>query len=416
MESDNLIVLDTNFLLDIIQNPTDIGKKYIESLCSVKDNIYIPYLVAVEFNFRKSGIKKEKHYNITKYRDSIKGNLKTLEESISDHESININTNTEEFSSELLDEAEKFEKRILGILDNKIATYITQEENTIYEKLISIVENNIGEKYSQEWIDDVESEGEDRYKNNIPPGFDDEVKDDTEESSRRYDNLCYQRKFGDLIIWKDILNYSKSSSRKGTKVIYVTNDGQSKKKSDLLYKVKDLTVGPHISLMNELQIEAQKELYIVPNLRFIQLVTELSDSQMEEIKHRSELQNRNKQLHLSIYKTYENEKNEMFSQINNHLTALRMGYKRRENLKRLLEQLELEIQEKTYLNMGDSENNYVDKNYSYRLSNIKNEIYELNKEIDRLNQINSMRENNGNRLLEVYNEKNKYDNHKSDDY
>lgn len=287
-ESENLIIFDTNFLLDILQSPTDIGKKYIDSLKRVQDNIYIPYLVALEFNFRKSGIKKEKHYNITKYRDVVEGNLKTLKESISDHQSINIKKNTEDFSSDLLEEVEKFQEHILKKLDKKIATYITEEENTIYKELINIVENNIGEKYTQEWIAEVESEGENRYKDKIPPGFDDEEKEDTEEDSRRYSNLCYQRKYGDLIIWKDIINYSKNSSKKGVKVIYVTNDGQSSKKSDLLYKVKKLIVGPHIFLMNELQMEANKELYILSNLRFVQLVTEISDSQIEEIKHMAE--------------------------------------------------------------------------------------------------------------------------------
>ena len=38
--SKNLIILDTNFLLDIIQMPTDISKKYIEALKNVEDNLY----------------------------------------------------------------------------------------------------------------------------------------------------------------------------------------------------------------------------------------------------------------------------------------------------------------------------------------------------------------------------------------
>ena len=46
-ESENLLVLDTNYLLDIIQLPTTVSKKYIEALEKVKENIYIPYLVAL---------------------------------------------------------------------------------------------------------------------------------------------------------------------------------------------------------------------------------------------------------------------------------------------------------------------------------------------------------------------------------
>lgn len=261
--SNNLIVLDTNFLLDIIQNPTNIAEKYIEALEMVKENIYIPYLVALEFNFRKSGIKKEKHFNINKYKDKVKTTLKKLKENISDHDLINIKKDTKEFSGELLNEINTFESKISNMLDEKIATAITEEENTIYKKLIDIIKDKVGEEYSQEWINEIEEEGENRYTNRIPPGFNDKAKEDTEEPLRRYNNICYQLKFGDLIIWKDIIEYSKKNTEIGSKVIYITNDGQSNKKSDLLYKVKDLIIGPHIYLMNELQKKSQKELYIL---------------------------------------------------------------------------------------------------------------------------------------------------------
>lgn len=296
--SNNLIVLDTNFLLDIIQKPTKVAERYIESLERVKNNLYIPYLVALEFNFRKSGIKKEKHYNITKYKDNIIKSLDNLKDNVLSHSVINIEKDTKEFSGEMVEEINVFKEKILGILDKKIATAITEEENTIYEKLIHIIENKIGEKYTQEWIDEIEEMGEERYENKIPPGFDDAEKEVEGEKVRRYGNIQYQRKFGDLIIWKDIIKYAQKDDKIGPKVIYVTDDGRSDKKNDLLYKVKNLTVGPHIFLMNELQMEAQKELYILSNLRFIQVVTDLSDAEMEEIESLSNKENELKELYL----------------------------------------------------------------------------------------------------------------------
>lgn len=35
---------------------------------------------------------------------------------------------------------------------------ITEEENELYERLISVIENKVGNKYSQEWIDEIEKE------------------------------------------------------------------------------------------------------------------------------------------------------------------------------------------------------------------------------------------------------------------
>lgn len=288
IESNNLIVLDSNFLLDVIQLPTDVAQKYIDALEKVKKNIYIPYLVALEFNFRKSGIKKEKHHSIQKYKKRIQNSIKSLEENILDYSAINIQEKSEEFSGQMLKQTDEFKTELLKTLDEKIGIAITEEEQNIYNNLIGIIESKIGEKYEQSWIDTVQEEGKDRYEKRLPPGFNDDGKGEEEENIRRYDGLTYERKFGDLIIWQDIINYSKNKTNKNKKVVFVTNDGLSDKKQDLYYKVKNLTVGPHIFLMNELQMEAGKELYIVSNLRFIQLATNLSDEQMKEIESLSE--------------------------------------------------------------------------------------------------------------------------------
>lgn len=292
--SNNLIVLDTNFLLDIIQMPTDISKKYVEALKKVKDNLYIPYLVALEFNFKKSVIKKTKHYNIGKYKNNVKNSINSLEEHILTYSLINIKEKQEQFSEQLLEVVKEFKGKILPMLDEEVAKAITEEEKTVYEELINIIEDKIGEKYDQKFIDSIEKEGVIRYEKKLPPGFDDKPKEEEEEPTITYGNIVYQRKFADLIIWKDIINHSKNKSIKGCKVIYITNDGQADRKKDLLYKVKKLTVGPHIFLMNELQTEAQKELYIISNLRFVQLASDLSDDQIKEFKDLFELEYKEK--------------------------------------------------------------------------------------------------------------------------
>ena len=288
IDSDNVIVLDTNYLLDIIQLPTSVSKKYIEAIEKVKDNIYIPYLVALEFNFRKSTIKKEKRHKIRKYKDDIDNSIKNIKDSIDKIDLINVKEEKENFTKELFDLTDSYSESLRKLVDDKIQNSVSQEEEELYSRLITIIEGKIGEKYDQAWINGVESEGEQRYAKGIPPGFDDQTKQEEKDSIRYYGDLQYQRKYGDLIIWKDIVNFAKKREETGNKVIFVTNDGQSKKKRDLLYKVKDLVVGPNIYLMNELQIEAQKEFYILSNFRFLQLVNDLSDVQIKELKSISE--------------------------------------------------------------------------------------------------------------------------------
>lgn len=285
--TDNLIVLDTNYLLDIIQLPTTVSKKYIEALEKVKDNIYIPYLVALEFNFKKSSIKKDKIKKINKYKNTLKQTISTIKNNIQDIDLVD-KGEKEEFTKEILEITEGYSNQLNELVENKIESIITKEEVELYEKLIQIIEEKIGDKYEQAWITSVEEDGKARYEKKIPPGFDDITKDGEDEKNRRYGDIEYQRKFGDLLIWKDIIEYSKKGNKSGKKVIFVTNDGKSNIKSDLLYKTSNLTVGPNIHLMNELQTESNKEFHILENLRFVQLVNDLTDAEINRLQTSSE--------------------------------------------------------------------------------------------------------------------------------
>ncbi|EHF1753118.1 hypothetical protein J0S04_002820, partial [Enterococcus faecalis] len=286
-ESENLLVLDTNYLLDIIQLPTTVSKKYIEALEKVKENIYIPYLVALEFNFKKSSLKKGKIKKIRKYKNEIEQSVVNINKKINEIDLVD-KEEKEIFTNELLTMTEDYLAELKKVIDSKVSSMITEEENELYERLISVIENKVGNKYSQEWIDEIEKEGEERYKQNIPPGFNDSSKEDEIDSLRMYGDIKYCRKYGDLIIWKDIIEYSKEYTKMGKKVVFITNDGKAKQKRDLLYKVDDFTVGPNIHLMNELYMESNKELHILNNLRFVQLVNDLSDVEMSKLKKSSE--------------------------------------------------------------------------------------------------------------------------------
>jgi rRNA-processing protein FCF1 len=284
----NTIVLDTNYLLAIIESPTTISEKYIEALEKVKDHIYIPYLVALEFNFRKSSIKKQKSKDIQAYKDNIKNSIKNVSDCIIEGKILkNHDIDNEIFSREISNLTTEYQKNINEKVENKIQSIITNKEDDLYNKLISIIEDKIGDPYTQEKIDEIQKDGEKRYSDKIPPGFDDETKDQSDDPTRRYGEINYLKKYGDLIIWKDILEYSKNPEFKGKKIIFVTNDGTSKNKSDWLYKFGNLTVGPHIYLMNELQTVSGKEYYILNNLRFIQLASKLTDEQIDNLQQKS---------------------------------------------------------------------------------------------------------------------------------
>lgn len=148
-----------------------------------------------------------------------------------------------------------FQKDFLEKVNNFVQNEITDKEDKLYKEVLNIISKAIGEPYEQDWINSIQEEGALRFQKNLPPGFNDKNKSEV----RYYNGLSYHQKFGDLIIWKDILNKSLDKSY-NDKVIFITNDGESKNKNDLIYKTSNMKVGPNIFLMNELNLLSQKKI------------------------------------------------------------------------------------------------------------------------------------------------------------
>ncbi|WP_233602904.1 PIN-like domain-containing protein [Pedobacter sp. KBW06] len=93
--------------------------------------------------------------------------------------------------------------------------YDTLSIHTLNEEFSKHFQDNVVVSNIFEMISTIKHEAEFRALNNIPPGFFDVTKTDN--------------KYGDLIIWKEILNYAKENNTKS--LIFVSNDG----KKDIVY-------------------------------------------------------------------------------------------------------------------------------------------------------------------------------------
>ena len=130
------------------------------------------------------------------------------------------------------------------------------------------MESKTRDRYEQDFINLIEAEGKVRYENKIPPGFNDNGKKD----KRKFNGIEYQEKFGDLIIWKDMLEKAEDTSIQN--VIFITNDGVSDKKSDLLYKVNGETIGARIEMIEEMWKKCSANFFIMNELLFMKTFSE----------------------------------------------------------------------------------------------------------------------------------------------
>src|SRR5690606_1035128 len=96
------------------------------------------------------------------------------------------------------------------------------QRDEIREKLEEIIGQCVGSPPTQEYIAAICREGEQRFAAKMPPGFMDSAKGDGSNSVFSYGGISYESKYGDLFIWKQIIEYSLSDP--GRYIIFLTDD------------------------------------------------------------------------------------------------------------------------------------------------------------------------------------------------
>ena len=170
----NLIIFDSNFLIDILRLPTEIAEKYLEAIDKVKEHIFVPYLVGVEFNFNKKRVKIETLENVKVYKDQISSLLqvetekiyKNLCESLLKEDNVEflnnkvhkkqVHSNTkdklESFRQELLEKQEHIIKDLHQTIDEKYS----KDLDELTAKVIELIGDSVAPKRNQEWFDEVQ--------------------------------------------------------------------------------------------------------------------------------------------------------------------------------------------------------------------------------------------------------------------
>lgn len=265
-------VFDTNVLLNLYSFNEQTRKDFFAVLKRIEDRIWIPYHVALEYQRNRIAviIKRRKFFEgINKSIDDLNSVIefkKSLFTSIKNEYSTV--KNFPDLDSELnltLSEVESGLKEINNNIKNKInllKKIINKHEkeklhvnshDKIREELDKFFSDhktgdNIFKK--QEDLSLLYKEGEARYQNNIPPGYKDANKD---EETFFFNGLEYKAKFGDLIVFKQIIEFSKDSNIEN--IIFISDDS----KEDWLNIIQSegkKTLGARYELKQEIFNEA----------------------------------------------------------------------------------------------------------------------------------------------------------------
>ncbi|TRY32522.1 PIN-like domain-containing protein [Aliiglaciecola sp. M165] len=276
----SVFVFDTNVLLNLYRYQSSTRDELLKVLERLKGRAWIPNHVGLEYQRNRLSVIAEQHKRYSEVRNIVSKSISSMQGEL---EGLQLKKRHSHIDPDLLvNSISEIKDKFIGQLDDLEQKSINVNSNDhIRERLEQLFEGNVGDAFSsQDLLDALFKEGDKRYGNGIPPGFKDSTKEKDEEDSFSYGGLIYKRKYGDLIVWKQLIEHAKSSNLKD--IIFVTDDA----KSDWWWKIDSggpKTIGARPELVEEISREADVERFYIYNTEgFLNYANEQLNAQIAE--------------------------------------------------------------------------------------------------------------------------------------
>ncbi|MFA4137157.1 MULTISPECIES: PIN-like domain-containing protein [unclassified Brevibacillus] len=366
---DCLIVLDANVMLNLYRYTDSTRETLLKVIELHADKIWIPHQVAFEFHFNRITVIDQQF----KAYDKVRGIVAAIPNSIagelgkfSKHPIID----TKEIISSISEITEKISGQVISqkgdhpnLLNNDL----------LGEALTNILQEKVGEPFNQEQLNDIYKEGALRYEREIPPGY----KDNKKQEVKYFRDLVIESKFGDLIVWKQIIQKALEVKKP---IILVTDDI----KEDWWQRLGGITLGPRPELVDEMMVTTGNKFYMYQTDKFIEVaekqLDEGSSQAIEEVRAMREFDETNEvELDTIVFET----KHQMNIGHNNFNSLKEEAHLKEMQIVHLLEamhdmQKQINIFERTFKDMNETMNNdsnlACDSEYLNTIDKIKSQI------------------------------------------
>lgn len=239
-----IFVPDTNILLHLIRHSANVRAQLAAVFERKRDALWIPYQVGVEFQRRRLDVQQhalDAYQKLTEEMTSSVNQARNKLNQYRAHPVIDIERELTALGIYLAD----FEKR----MDEARSKHPTEELAASFQRVTELFAGRVGAKPAEERLVAIRKEGEERFSKKLPPGFEDAKKTDGD-------------KFGDLIIWKEMIEKAKTEKRP---IIFVTDDG----KSDWWHIHHGKKLGPHPYLVEEFLAATGQQFHIYELPQFL---------------------------------------------------------------------------------------------------------------------------------------------------
>lgn len=272
-KKETLFIFDTNTLLDLYRYAEGTRAEFFKNLNKVKQQIWLPYHVGLEFHNNRIKVIIKNKRNIDSYfkrldlfdslivfnnesysnilKDIKKEEFPELYSKLAELK-VSLTAKVEDTKKELIQETKK---ELESLIESQKLQFQLTGTDQIQEKLSEYFNDNcIGDNLfsSQKDIEDLFHNAKNvRWPNEIPPGYVDFS--DKGEQCFYYNGLKYYNALGDLIIFREIIELCKKNLEVKN-IFFISNDGKKDwKLIDDYQGQKDLGARPELrrELFNE---------------------------------------------------------------------------------------------------------------------------------------------------------------------
>ncbi|NGP59057.1 DUF4935 domain-containing protein [Paenibacillus thiaminolyticus] len=287
-DEQGLIVLDTNVLLNLYNYPIESTRDIVSSITAIKDRIWLPHQVLLEFENNKKQVSQKA---FSKYEKIKKDVEKLLDNTVSELYDTLGKCNKfkyptfNEIISLCIHSINESRKELENVnseieLEKKLNRELV--DNDIVQNLMELLKNKnqIGTGFNHIELINIYVEGDTRFKLGIPPGYKDKKKlNGPAETAEDYQSK--RKAYGDLIIWKEILNKAININKD---ILFITDD---EKVDWWSFEITDnkitnrqtkLLNGPHPELILEFRGYSNRKFHMLTFSTFIDFITDLNIS------------------------------------------------------------------------------------------------------------------------------------------
>jgi hypothetical protein len=321
------ICFDANVLLNLYRYSNDTKEAIVELIQKFEKNIWLPHQAALEYNKNRYEVIAAQEKTYKDFIDKIGQIEKDLQ-----------STSKPPFLSEKVHlSLKKVFKDVNKEVDDSIQKYCDfLKSDPIYDSLSKIFENKISPPFDSEKLKEIFKEGETRFKAKIPPGYEDEK------------NKQGDRKYGDLVLWKQIIEKAKETK---APIIFITDE----RKTDWWWKIKDgRNMGPRQELVEELMVQAKVEFHMYSSERFLSyglnyLEEQVNKKALEEIQEMKRIEvdryRRDKEIERRRFRESRNNEIEINEELNHYKEKLQQIDERMMEIRQQRHQLEFDVEE-----------------------------------------------------------------------